>query len=260
MQKLSDLKQTIKTPFKDVLPPLKTSELEALTADIKANGVTHPIAIDEYGNILDGHHRYSIDRNAPTRVVPGLSPDEKVAYTIRANLARRNLSSDQTREIAKQQKRIAQNLREADPKKWTQKAVGALLGVDQTTVSKWFISNMNGHNTNKTPTPDARVKLNTPAKLEVAARVEAGESQQQIAADFGVSQATVSNIVNKPITKPRPSTAKPKPAPIENDSIEPDRMLDEISYYALAFLDACPERADELEAFLLTWVSRCKKR
>ena len=197
MQKLSDLKQTIKTPFKDVLPPLKTSELEALTADIKANGVTHPIAIDEYGNILDGHHRYAIDRNAPTRVVSGLSPDEKVAYTIRANLARRNLSSDQTREIANQQKRIAQNLREADPKKWTQKAVGALLGVDQTTVSKWFSSNMNGHNTTKTPTPDARVKLNTPAKVEIAARVEAGESQQQIAADFGVCQKTVSNIAKK---------------------------------------------------------------
>jgi hypothetical protein len=37
-------------------------------------------------------------------------------------------------------------------------------------------------------------------------------------------------------------------------------MLDEISYYALAFLDACPERADELEGLLLTWVSRCKQR
>ena len=195
MQKLSDLKQTIKTPFKDVLPPLKTSELEALTADIKANGVTHPIAIDEYGNILDGHHRYSIDRNAPTRVFPGLSPDEKVAYTIRANLARRNLSSDQTREIANQQKRIAENLREADPKKWTQKAVGALLGVAQKTVSVWFSSNIPEYNTTNTPTPDARVKLNTPAKVEIAARVEAGESQQQIAADFGVCQKTVSNIV-----------------------------------------------------------------
>ena len=43
-------------------------------------------------------------------------------------------------------KQIATNLRETDPKAWTQKAVGALLGVDQTTVSKWFISNMNGHN------------------------------------------------------------------------------------------------------------------
>jgi len=185
----------LKAPYANLLPPLKTSEREALAADIKANGVTHPIAIDEYGNILDGHHRYAIDRNAPTRVVPGLSPDEKVAYTIRANLARRNLSSDQTREIAKQQKQIATNLRETDPKKWTQKAVGALLGVDQTSVSRWFSTNMQEHNATKTPTPDARVKVNTPAKVEIAARVEAGESQQQIAADFGVCQKTVSNIV-----------------------------------------------------------------
>ena len=197
MQKLATRKQTIKTPFKDVLPPLKSSELEALTADIKANGVLHPVVIDEYGNILDGHHRYAIDRNAPTRVVSGLSPDEKIAYTIRANVARRNLSSEQTREIAKQQKQIAANLREADPKKWTQQAVGALLGVAHTTVSSWFITNSSNGNTYKTPTPDARVKLNTPAKEVIAVRVESGESQQQIAADFGVSQATVSNIAKK---------------------------------------------------------------
>lgn len=197
MQKLATRKQTIQTPFTAVLPPLKQSEQEALAADIKANGVLHPIVIDEYGNILDGHHRYAIDRNAPTRVVSGLSPDEKVAYAIRANLARRNLSSEQTKEIAKQQKRIAANLREADPKKWTQKAVGALLGVDQTSVSRWFSTNMQEHNAGKTPTPDARVKLNAAAKEAVAVRVEAGESQEQIAADFGVCQKTVSNIAKK---------------------------------------------------------------
>jgi len=197
MQKLATRKQTIKTPFKDVLPPLKQSEQEALAADIKANGVTHKIAIDEYGNILDGHHRYAIDRKAPTRVVSGLSPDEKVAYTIRANLARRNLSSEQIKEVAKQQKRIATDLREADPKKWTQKAVGTLLGVDRSTVTKWFSSNVNDHNSTKTPTPDARVKLNAAAKEAVAVRVEAGESQEQIAADFGVCQKTVSNIAKK---------------------------------------------------------------
>ena len=194
MQKLATLKQTIKTPFKDVLPPLKQSEQEALAADIKANGVLHPVVIDEYGNILDGHHRYAIDHTAPTRVVSGLSPDEKVAYTIRANLARRNLSSDQIKEVAKQQKRIANDLREADPKKWTQKAVAALLGVTQKTVSVWFTSNIPEYNASKTPTPDARVKLNTPAKVEVVRRVDAGESQHQIAADFGVCQQTVSNI------------------------------------------------------------------
>jgi hypothetical protein len=41
---------------------------------------------------------------------------------------------------------------------------------------------------------------------------------------------------------------------------DPALMLDEISYYALAFLDACPERAGDLELLLLTWVPRCKQR
>jgi hypothetical protein len=45
-----------------------------------------------------------------------------------------------------------------------------------------------------------------------------------------------------------------------DEDIEPDQMLNEISYYAIAFLHACPERADELEGLLLTWVSRCKQR
>jgi hypothetical protein len=64
----------------------------------------------------------------------------------------------------------------------------------------------------------------------------------------------------KPSAKPRKPASKNAAARQTDEEIEPDRMLDEISYYALAFLDACPERADELEGLLLTWVSRCKQR
>jgi hypothetical protein len=64
----------------------------------------------------------------------------------------------------------------------------------------------------------------------------------------------------KPAIKPSKHAAKKAAEPQADEEIEPDRMLDEISYYALAFLDACPERADELEGLLLTWVSRCKQR
>lgn len=190
-------KRKLKTPYADLLPPLKTSEREALAADIKVNGVIHPVVIDEDGNILDGHHRYAIDCNAPTRIVEGLSEEEKQAYTIRANLARRNLSLEQTKAVEKRQREIAKRLRESDAKRWTQKAVGALLGVSQQTVASWFSSNTTDGNATKTPTPDARVKLNTAAKEVVVARLEAGETQQQIAADFGVCQKTVSNIAKK---------------------------------------------------------------
>ena len=187
----------LNTPYADLLPPLKTSEREALAADIKANGVLHPVVIDEDGNILDGHHRYAIDRNAPTRVVEGLTDEEKQAYTIRANLARRNLSLEQTKAVEKRQREIAKKLREADAKRWTQQAVGALLGVARETVRDWFTTNGGAAIGSKTPKPDARVKLNTAAKEAVVARLEAGEAQQQIAADFGVCQQTVSNIAKK---------------------------------------------------------------
>lgn len=185
----------LKTPFRDMLPPLKTSERDALAADIKLYGVLHPVVIDEDGNILDGHHRYEIDRNAPTRVVSGLSEDEKQAYTIRANLARRNLSPEQGREVAKKQKAIAKRLREAIPP-WTQQRIATLLGVDQTTVSVWF-NNTNDRNAKPQPKVDARVKLPKPAKEEAVRRVLAGEEQKQVAADFGVSPATISQAVKK---------------------------------------------------------------
>jgi hypothetical protein len=64
----------------------------------------------------------------------------------------------------------------------------------------------------------------------------------------------------QPSAKPRKPAVKKAAQQQADEEIEPDRMLDEISYYALAFLDACPERADELEGLLLTWVSRCKQR
>lgn len=182
----------LKTPYANLLPPLKTSEREALAADIKANGVLHPIVIDEDGNILDGHHRYAIDKNAPTVTVEGLSDDEKRAYTIRANLARRNLTGDQTREVAKTQREIARRLREADAKRWTLKEVAALLGVATQTVSSWFTNSSDGDS--KSPPPDARVKLTTPAKEEIVRRIEAGEKQEQIASDYGVCPATVTKV------------------------------------------------------------------
>lgn len=64
----------------------------------------------------------------------------------------------------------------------------------------------------------------------------------------------------KKAARPRKNAAQPAASSLSDEDIEPDQMLDEISYYALAFLDACPERADELEGLLLTWVSRCKQR
>ena len=188
-------KTKLKTPYKDLLPPLSTEEREALKADIKAHGVKVPIEIDEDGNILDGHHRHAICKDAPTTVIPGLSIAEKVAHVLKSASVHRNLSPAQQADVRKAKKKAAAALRKEDPKKWTQSRVAVALGVARSTVEMWFLrSNDKGVKTSK---PDARVKVNPKHKPIIAKRVQAGEKQAQVAADYGVSQRTVSTIVKK---------------------------------------------------------------
>ena len=208
-----------------LLPPLSGEEKAALQADIAANGVHTPIFVDENNVVLDGHTRIAIDETAPRRVIAGLSPAEKEAFVFRSNLNRRNLSPEAKDELRQKMKTTAEKLRSEDEKKWTQAEVAKALGVGQQTVSDWFRTNTGAGNGTKTgpdeadgapadaPTadpaeprpdppkrkkkrrPDARTKLSPEAKVEIASRHEAGESQSQIAADFGCSQKQVSNVI-----------------------------------------------------------------
>lgn len=185
--------------YSELLPALSTEEYEALKADIQANGVRHPIIEDEDGNILDGNHRLKIDPNAPRTVVAGLSPAEKEAFVYRCNFVRRNLSPDQKHEVLQGMKTTAEKLRAEDKKKWTQAKIGKELGITQQAVALWFMPNTsdcNGNNPPPPPKPDARVTLSADAKDEVVRRVQAGESQAKVAADFKVSQGQVSKVVN----------------------------------------------------------------
>lgn len=177
--------------YSSVLPPLSTTELEALRCDIAQHGVLVPILVDEEGTILDGHHRFAIDPNAPFKVVSGLSEGEKLACTIRANQSRRNLSFEQKKELLVKQKEIAKQLRSEG---MTQARVGEVLGVARSTVELWDTTN---DRTVNSCIPDVRVKVSTQAKQEIFQRVvEEGESQTQVAADFGVTQQAVSKICN----------------------------------------------------------------
>lgn len=188
----------LKTPFVDLLPPLSSDEFEALKADIKANGVRVPIDVDEDGNILDGHHRYKCDPDCPRNVVKGLSDAEKKAFVARSNFVRRNLSPNQKAEALRWMKATAAELREADAKKWTQKRIASVLGVTQQAVAKWFISDTTSCNANTADEkPDARIKLGSKEREYAVAAVESGKKQEQVAADLGVSQATVSNAVRR---------------------------------------------------------------
>ena len=82
--------------------------------------------VDENDAVLDGHNRLRIDRDAPRRVVRGLSEAEKQAFTFRANFSRRNLSPAQKKAVLAKMKQVAAKLRAEDPKKNTQRRVAEL--------------------------------------------------------------------------------------------------------------------------------------
>ena len=192
-----------KTPFKHLLPPLSREEFKALRASIKQHGVLDPVVFDEDDAVLDGHNRLTIDPHAPRRVVAGLTPAEKMAFTIRANTARRNLSPAQRKALLKTMKAVAIRLREEDAKKNTQKRIGELLGVSRECVAKWLRDGGNRlHNgtytnvqTESAFLADARFTIPARVRPEIIRRHLAGESQVRIAADFKVDSSTICRII-----------------------------------------------------------------
>ena len=131
--------------FAELLPGLSREEFEALRADIRANGVQEKIVLDDTGAILDGHHRFRIDRDAPTRILAGaaeMTRAEKKAYVIRSNLARRNLSDEQRVALLPRQRAIALELNQNH----TDQEIGRMIRVARRTVTRWIQeSGTNGH-------------------------------------------------------------------------------------------------------------------
>ena len=120
-----------------VLPLLSPEEFEGLKEDIRQHGVLVPLAFDDQGNLLDGHHRVRAWRelrdegyevpDPPRTVLASLKTDEDRRARARAlNLQRRQLTQRQKREVIRDQ------LRETP--KWSDRRIARLLAVDDHTV------------------------------------------------------------------------------------------------------------------------------
>ena len=91
-----------------VMPDLSQEDYERLKADIRENGVEIPIEYDEFGNVLDGHHRLRICEELgitdfPINVRIGLSEQQKRSLARRLNVSRRHLSREQMRMLIQDQ-------------------------------------------------------------------------------------------------------------------------------------------------------------
>lgn len=82
-------------PAADVFPMLSDEELDELTADIKANGLLHPLVVND-GHLVDGRNRREACRRAGIEPqVVDLNGLDPVRYIVSANINRRNLTKGQ---------------------------------------------------------------------------------------------------------------------------------------------------------------------
>src|SRR5690606_3775177 len=129
----------LNTPYADLVPAMSDEDFATLKADLRLRGQRDPILVDDQRNILDGHNRYAILGSAVTmQVIDGWSEAEKKAFVVSRQLARRNITAEQRREIRESQKRIAFELRSENPRVNTQERIASMLGVSQQVVSHWL--------------------------------------------------------------------------------------------------------------------------
>jgi ParB-like chromosome segregation protein Spo0J len=151
------------------LPPLPPEQFAALRENIAVNGVLVPILVDSNGprrKIIDGNYRKQIadelDYDCPEIVHARLDEEEKRTLARALNLARRQFSAEQKREV------IADQLRETPD--WSLRRAAKMLGVDHKTVAS-----VRGdlHSTGEIPQFDRTVGL------DGKSRSAAGMSQER---------------------------------------------------------------------------------
>lgn len=123
----------ITPPKYQLMSPLLNEDFEALKLDISLNGVLVPVETDDAGAILDGHHRVRACLELgisqyPKIIRSGMTEEEKRRHARRLNIARRQLSPEDKRDIIRDQ------IREEPTKSARQ--IAWALGISHHTVMK----------------------------------------------------------------------------------------------------------------------------
>jgi ParB-like chromosome segregation protein Spo0J len=110
------------------MPPLDAATESALRESIRRFGVLVPVVHDQHGRVLDGHHRSRIADEEKVRyrvdLVTVTDDDEARAIAVTLNADRRQLGTDQRREIVAALRAEGHSLR----------AIAGAVGVDAKTI------------------------------------------------------------------------------------------------------------------------------
>ena len=188
------------TPFSDVVPILSEDEYKRLKSDIERSGMMVPILIDEYDNIIDGHHRVKIANELsipefPVEIRSGLSMAEKhlMAWTINAN--RRQWTQE---DMLNRRHELCRVLRQSG---MSLRDIGDVLGISHVQVRK-DLSGVNPVNTSSVMGHDGkqypsaiRVTSKTAKKVaQTLAESPAGEVAQRLGIDSADKIATLERL------------------------------------------------------------------
>jgi ParB-like chromosome segregation protein Spo0J len=128
-------------PLCQVLPDMPKGQFEELVADIRANGLLHPIVLLD-GQILDGRHRYRacVECGIEPQFTPFVGTDP-AAFVVSENLVRRHLTESQRAMVGAQlsvlkQGRPLNNCRRDDNYSIDQTEAAKMVGVSRSSVVK----------------------------------------------------------------------------------------------------------------------------
>jgi site-specific DNA-methyltransferase (adenine-specific) len=174
--------------LKEILPPLGQDDYSRLKESIRERGIQEPIKILSDGAIIDGCHRKKIAQELDIKDIPyeikRLNKDEALELGISLNLARRNLSFEQKKEIIKKLR----------GRGWTQERVAKLIGMPFQTISR--LEKGSNSQMGITSIPDLRYKISKEEEGEIFERAKV-ETQEQIASDYNITRRRVGQIIKK---------------------------------------------------------------
>lgn len=169
-----------------LLPPLGKDDYERLKASIAEDGQQIPILIDADGQVIDGAHRLKICTELEIEPWIEQRDDLDEDMIISLNLARRQMSLAQKKEL----------IRVLRTRGKTQEEVAKLVGISRSRLSE--IEEVSIVDSDIPYIPDLRYKITSDQREEIRNRVDDGEIHAQVAADYGISRARVTQIVSGP--------------------------------------------------------------
>jgi hypothetical protein len=120
-------------PYAARFPMLPDADLDALAADIKANGLINPIVLDVSGRLIDGRNRLEACARAGVRPVFDMVPvPDPVAFIVSANMQRRDLPAAQKAHLA------VAGLSDSD-NRMRQQDMAAIAGVSQSKIAEAMV-------------------------------------------------------------------------------------------------------------------------